>query len=67
MQISIQPHGIEFINNVYVADYVNNSIRKITPSGEVSIFAGNSNRSPDIISTNFNLPIDIEQDLLGNL
>lgn len=39
---SPQDIATDFNNNVYVLDHGNNNIRKITPAGDVSIFAGNA-------------------------
>ncbi len=56
--------------NLYVADAVNNAIRKITPAGVVSTVAGNG--SADFVdgtgsAARFNLPIDVALDSAGNL
>ncbi|GAA4358079.1 hypothetical protein GCM10023165_52680 [Variovorax defluvii] len=56
--------------NIYVADYGNNMIRKISPAGEVSTWAGST--SPglvDGIGTNarFNRPWSLDIDAGGNL
>ncbi|WP_146202894.1 T9SS type B sorting domain-containing protein [Pedobacter paludis] len=63
--ITIDPNNI-----LYVADYRNYQVRKITPNGEVSTLAGGGN----IGSTNgvgkgasFNSPIMLAFDKLGNL
>ncbi|OKS87483.1 NHL domain-containing protein [Mucilaginibacter polytrichastri] len=56
--------------NIYVADRFNNLIRKITPQGVVSTFAGNSYYgSGDGVGTNasFNSPYGIAVDALGNV
>ena len=56
--------------NIYVADYNNQVIRKITPAGVVSTFAGNgSQTSMDGNGTNasFNYPSGIVVDGSGNL
>ena len=57
-------------SNLYVADFYNNKIRKITPNGTVSTFAGtgvsgsaNGPRS----TAQFNLPADIVMDSGSNL
>ena len=56
--------------NAYVADQFNHSIRKITPSGEVTTLAGNGARgSADGIGTaaSFNEPIGIAVGPAGNI
>jgi sugar lactone lactonase YvrE len=56
--------------NLYVADFFNNRIRKITPQGAVTTFAGNgANASVDGkgLSASFNNPAAISIDGSGNL
>ena len=66
------PAGIEVdaVGNVYVADTGNRKIRRITPAGEVSTFAGNGNFA--IVdgpgsSASFIEPHSLAADLLGNV
>ncbi|RYY26216.1 MAG: hypothetical protein EOO04_11000 [Chitinophagaceae bacterium] len=58
-------------NNVYVADQVNNCIRKITPMGTVSMFAGTGNMGFQdgnaLSSARFTYPNAVVFDKLGNL
>ena len=65
------PYGtaVDASGNVYVADQSNYKIRKITPSGEVSTFAGSTAGYTDAIGTlaEFASPRDIAIDALGNL
>lgn len=67
------PRGIvvDSSNNVYVADTSNDAIRKITPAGVVSTFAGTlgSPGTNDATGTSagFNLPIGLTMDGAGNL
>ncbi len=60
------PYGlaIDAQNNLYVADYYNKKIRKITPSGVVSTFAGSTNGNVDGQGTTaqFRSPIGITID-----
>jgi sugar lactone lactonase YvrE len=67
------PGGIAFdpSGNLYVADTYNFSIRKITPSGTVSDFAGSKINSGYLNGTGtgaeFSNPVAIASDSLGNL
>lgn len=66
------PNGlaIDATGNVYVADYSNNVIRKITPKGEVSIFAGTGtggSTNGASTSASFNNPTAVAIDGSGNL
>lgn len=66
------PEGIatDAAGNVYVADTFNNSIRKITPNGEVTTLAGSTDDG-DIdgngSSARFERPADIATDTQGNI
>jgi sugar lactone lactonase YvrE len=61
--------------NVYVADAINHRIRKITPDGTVSTFAGGGATGADqggfangaVGNARFNYPVDVAFDTLGNL
>ncbi|MBD1394155.1 MBG domain-containing protein [Mucilaginibacter glaciei] len=66
------PTGIvcDKAGNVFVADFGNNMIRKITPAGAVTTFAGNINSGKDNgpgLSARFSLPYGINIDKSGNL
>lgn len=58
-------------NNVFVADTMNHTIRRITPAGEVTTFAGTPGSSGSQNGTGgsarFNLPLGISTDGAGNL
>ncbi len=66
------PRGVavDSAGNVYVADYYNHSIRKITPAGEVTTFAG-SGESGFVDGTGtaaqFDSPQDVAVDSAGNV
>jgi sugar lactone lactonase YvrE len=68
-----QPQGlaVDSATNIYVADYLNHTIRKITPAGIVSTFAGLAGNygTSDGTGTNaqFYLPADVAADSSGNL
>jgi sugar lactone lactonase YvrE len=66
------PRGLAFdsAGNLYVAEFLNNKIRRITPAGVVTTFAGSGNAgSADGTGTaaTFNLPHGIAFDPTGNL
>jgi sugar lactone lactonase YvrE len=63
--IVIAPEG-----SIYVADEENNAIRKVSPIGEVTIFAGNGKKgNADGMGSEatFNYPIDLALDSAGNV
>jgi gliding motility-associated-like protein len=66
-----EPHGLtaDKNGNIYIADRINNLIRKITPSGTVSTFAGTGAigaTDGPALTASFNEPWDIACDTLGN-
>lgn len=69
----LSPHGVavDATGNLYVADKENHTIRKITPAGIVSTFAGKAgySGSADGIGTDarFNQPFATAVDTAGNL
>ncbi len=60
---------VDATNNVYVADMINNLIRKITPSGVVTTLAGSTTGFVHIIGqvTNFTHPNGVCFDATGNI
>lgn len=68
------PRGvaIDAAGNLYVADYGNNVIRKISAAGVVTTLAGDGiaryfNSATDNVTASFNGPIAVTIDALGNL
>ncbi len=62
--------AVDGVGNIYVADYGNNLIRKITSGGVVSTYAGNGNEGNSNGTNNlasFNSPTGIAIDGAGNL
>jgi sugar lactone lactonase YvrE len=62
--------AVDAVGNLYVADYNNQRIRKITPSGNVSTLAGNSLRGAidgQGSSAQFNFPGGVTLDATGNV
>ena len=67
-----QPRGVavDSAGNVYVGDYLNHRIRKITPAGVVTTLAGTGTQSlingPPSNAT-FNCPYGVDVDSMGNV
>ena len=67
------PAGVVVDNsgNLYVADYGNNTVRKVTPAGVVTTLAGRAGVSGSADGTNsaarFNYPLAVAVDSAGNL
>ena len=62
--------AVDTFQNVYVSDYWNNRIRKITPTGMVSTLAGNGSIGHAdglAASATFNLPVGLTADSKGNV
>ncbi|WP_289058700.1 gliding motility-associated C-terminal domain-containing protein [uncultured Flavobacterium sp.] len=65
-----QGMAIDALGNIFIVDVYNHLIRKITPQGNVSTFAGSGNpgsQNGTGINASFNNPIDIAIDASGNL
>ena len=68
-----QPRGVavDAVGNVYVADWVNHTIRKITFDGEVTTLAGTAGSSGSTDGTGsaarFNRPLGLAVDAAGNV
>ena len=67
------PHGVvvDTVGNIYVAEYNNHLIRKISPSGVVSTVAGVATMSGVVdgsgATAKFHYPTSIAVDISGNL
>lgn len=63
--------AVDSTGNVFVVDFVASTLRKITPAGVVTTFAGTANSSGFVNGTGsaarFNIPSDITIDGSGNL
>lgn len=62
--------AIDSIGSIYVADYGNYKVRKITPSGVVNTFAGSGSAgSANLVRTaaSFNSPAGLDVDAAGNI
>jgi streptogramin lyase len=59
--------AVDSIGNLYVADYINNRIRKITSSGVVTTLAGGGSGDATGTSAGFNRPYGVAVDSTGNM
>jgi len=60
--------AVDGSGNIYIADYGNHKIRKITPNGVVTTLAGSTQGFEDgNTSPKFNHPIDVAVDTNGNV
>lgn len=58
---------VDSSGNVYVADFLNHRIRKVTAAGVVSILAGSTLGYQDGANASFNFPMGVALDGWGNL
>jgi sugar lactone lactonase YvrE len=59
--------GVDGLGVLYVADYANHMIRKVTTAGAVTTFAGSGTGGySDTAPVKFNFPTDVALDLSGN-
>jgi sugar lactone lactonase YvrE len=66
------PHGValDAAGNVYVSDYVNNRIRKVTPTGVVTTLAGSGTATfadGTGAAASFSSPVGVATDAAGNV
>jgi len=62
--------AIDALGNLYVAESANNSIRKISPTGDVTTLAGNGSEGTDNgagETARFNFPMGVIVDVSGNI
>ena len=63
--------AIDVMGNIYVADALNNTIRRVTPTGVVTTFAGQAGTTGSADGTGtaaqFNYPVGVALDLAGNV
>jgi sugar lactone lactonase YvrE len=62
--------AVDGTGNIYIADWGNNLIRKITPTGTVTTLAGNGtagNSNGDLLSASFHGPWALVLDSVGNI
>ncbi|WP_162499751.1 NHL domain-containing protein [Mucilaginibacter terrigena] len=62
--------AMDRLGNLFIADVSNNRIRRVTPAGEVTTFAGNgvaASTNGTLLGSSFNTPYGIVFDSSGNL
>jgi len=68
---NLQNLAVDSAGNLYVADYGNDTIRKITPAGDVTTLAGTAGQAGSSNGTGgaalFNGPVDVAVDSAGNV
>jgi sugar lactone lactonase YvrE len=59
--------GLDAAGNIYVADYANFKVRKVTPAGVVTTLPGRIPAYPGGPNTDYGLPNDVAVDASGNI